>query len=65
MEEASLLNPDNNADLLALHMTFLPKLQEQLDSFRLGWCHHRLRTETGLPTNYGFWECMIKIKKVW
>ena len=54
MEEAGLLNPDNNADLLALHMTFLPKLQEQLDSFRLGWCHHHLRTERN-RTPYQLW----------
>jgi len=54
MEEAGLLNPDNDADLLALHMTFLPKLQEQLDSFRLGWCHHRLRTERN-RTPYQLW----------
>lgn len=45
LEGESLLDPDDDADLLALHITFLPKLQTQLDSFRLGWCNHRLRTE--------------------
>ena len=45
LEGEMLLDPDDDADIQALHVTFLPKLQEQLDSFRLGWCHHRLRTE--------------------
>ena len=45
LEGHGLLDPTNNADILAVHITFLPKLQRQLDAFRHGWCHHRLRTE--------------------
>jgi len=45
LEGEGLLHPDEDAYLLALQITFLPKLQKQLDSFRLGWCNHRLRTE--------------------
>lgn len=32
-------------DVYALHFVFLPKIQQQLDNFRKGWCQHRLRTE--------------------
>lgn len=45
MESDSVLDPDSAEDLLALHCVFLPVVQQQLDSFREGWCHHRLRTE--------------------
>ena len=45
MELESILNPDSPANLLALHCVYLPIIQQQLDSFREGWCHHRLRTE--------------------
>ena len=30
----TLLDPENNADIMALQLTFLPKLQQQLDSAR-------------------------------
>ena len=45
LEGHGLLDPPNNADVLAVHITFLPKLQKQLDAFQHGWCHHRLQTE--------------------
>ena len=45
LESHALLDPVNNADIMALHLTFLPKIQKQLDAFRQGWCHHCLRTE--------------------
>ena len=41
MESDSVLDPDSAEDLLALHCVFLPVVQQQLDSFREGWCHHR------------------------
>ena len=40
--------------LYALHLVFLPKIQEQLDQFRLGRCHHKLRTEQN-KTPYQLW----------
>ena len=49
-----MLDPEADADLLASHMTFLPKLQQQLDSFQLGWCHHCLRTEQSM-TPHQLW----------
>ena len=48
LEAEALLDTENEADVLALHMTFLPKQQKQLEAFQQGWCHHRLRTEHNL-----------------
>lgn len=45
MEGEGVLRVDEEVDLYALHFVFMPKLQAQLDMFRQGWCHHRLRTE--------------------
>ena len=32
-------------DIFCLQVVFVPKLQHHLDSFRNGWCNHRIRTE--------------------
>ena len=45
LEDAGLLNINNSKDLKALHVAFLPLIQQQLDSFRYGWANHPLRTE--------------------
>ena len=45
LEDSDLLDPTNEADLFALHFTFLPELQRQLDSFKDGWNNHKMRTE--------------------
>lgn len=60
LESESLLDVENEADILALHMTFLPKLQKQLDSFRQGWCHHRLRTEHNLSPHQLWLQGMLQ-----
>ena len=60
LEEEALLNPDDDADIQALHLTFLPKLQDQLDSFRLGWCHHRLRTEQNMTPHHLWLQGMLQ-----
>ena len=44
-EDTGLLDKENIVDLYALHMAFLPLIQQQLDSFRYGWANHPLRTE--------------------
>ena len=44
MEDEGLLNADDVCDLYALHSVFLPIIQTQLDIFRDGWAHHRMRT---------------------
>ena len=44
MEDSGILNPNSEVDLFALHFVFLPELQQQLDIFKEGWNHHRMRT---------------------
>lgn len=61
LEGEALLDPDDDADILALQITFLPKLQDQLDSFRLGWCHHRLRTERNLTPHQLWVQGMLQL----
>lgn len=45
MEDEGLLDPIDEVDLFALHFVFLPRINEQLDSFREAYCRHKLRTE--------------------
>ena len=51
MESEGVLQITEEVDMYALHFVFLPKLQKQLDMFRQGWCHHRLRTEGNKTPN--------------
>jgi len=44
MENVGLLDPDNIADIWALHFIYLPIIQSQLDLFRDAWCNHPIRT---------------------
>ena len=48
LEDQGTLDPDNELHLYALHHTFLPQIQRNLDSFRDGWNVHGLRTERNL-----------------
>ena len=45
LEEINLLDPNNPLDLFALHYTFVPYLNQQLQSFCQIWNHHPLRSE--------------------
>ena len=45
LEDAGILDVDNEFDIYALHYIFLPIIQMQLDSFRQAWACHPLRTE--------------------
>ena len=45
MEDNEVLNICDDLDIYALHITFLPLIQRQLDIFRNGWAKHSLRTE--------------------
>jgi len=45
LEDNGLLNPNNEADLFALHYVFLPKINEHLKTFSEAYNRHRLRTE--------------------
>ena len=54
MEDEGLLSADDVCDLYALHTVFLPVIQTQLDVFREGWTHHRMRTCNN-RTPYQMW----------
>ena len=45
LEDAGILNPDDETDLYCLHFLFMPLIQNQLDCFRQAWAVHPLRTE--------------------
>ena len=45
MEHSGILDPDNDVDLFCLQRVFLPRIQIHLNSFRVGWCNHRMQTE--------------------
>ena len=54
MEDRSILDPNNDIDLFCLQKVFLPRIQIHLNSFRNGWCNHRLRTEHNM-TPHQLW----------
>jgi len=45
MEDEGLLDPVDEVDLFALHFVFLPRINQQLLSFKEAYCRHKLRTE--------------------
>ena len=45
LEDTGLLNISDPFDLYALHFVFMPVIQKQVDLFKEGWAHHKLRTE--------------------
>ena len=45
LEDAGALNPSNDA---ALHLVFLPRINDSLDKFKLGWNNHKISTENNL-----------------
>lgn len=45
MEESGLLDPIDEIDLFALHFVFLPRINQQLKSFKEAYSRHKLRTE--------------------
>ncbi len=45
MEDEGLLDPIDEVDLFALHFVFLPRINQQLESFKAAYCRHKLRTE--------------------
>ena len=44
LEAAGVLDPDNELDIVALHHTYLPWIQHQLDIFKDTWSQHKLRS---------------------
>ena len=45
LEDEGLLDPLDEIDLFSLHFIFIPRLNQQLETFRAAYCRHRLRTE--------------------
>ena len=45
LEDCGLLQINDDLNIYAVQYAFLPIIQQQLDSFRLGWSHHSMRTE--------------------
>lgn len=54
MEDMCILDCNNDIDLFCLQRVFLPKIQIHLNTFRIGWCNHRLRTEHNM-TPHQLW----------
>ena len=48
LEDSGLLDVEDDYDLFALHYTFLPRINNQLNQFASAWNMHSLRTEGGL-----------------
>ena len=44
LEQANCLDPNNSIDIFALHYTYLPWIQHQLDIFHKVWGQHKMRT---------------------
>lgn len=51
LEEGGYLNVSSVTHLFCCHYVFLPRLQEDLDTFRCGWDNHALRTEGNMTPN--------------
>ena len=45
MEDEGLLDPVDEVDLFSLHLVFVPRINQQLQSFKAAYCRHKLRTE--------------------
>ena len=58
LEQADCLDPSNSIDIFALHYTYLPWIQHQLDTFFKVWSQHKMRTaEHKSPFSCGFKAC--------
>ncbi|CAB1440666.1 unnamed protein product [Pleuronectes platessa] len=51
LEEEGFLSIDNITHLFCCHFVFLPRLQDDLDTFRSGWDNHPIRTESQMTPN--------------
>ena len=44
MEENGILDPFNEVDIAALHITFIPLINKKLDAWRHAWSKYRVQT---------------------
>ena len=54
LEEAGLLDPNDDRDIFSLHYSILPLFNSQLQEFRNSWKHHPLSSEKN-KTRYQLW----------
>lgn len=54
LEDAGLLDVSNDAHIFALHYTYLPRIQRQLDIFRESYSQHRIRGQNN-RSPYQLW----------
>ena len=45
LEDAGVLDPDNEVHRFVLHAVYLQEINRRLETFRVAWNHHRVRTE--------------------
>lgn len=55
LEEEGLLDISNAAHLFCCHYVFLPRLEDDFNTFCSGWDNHPLRTENNMSPNQ-LWE---------
>ena len=48
LENAGVLNPDNEVDLYSLHFVFVPRINASLSTFVSAWNNHPLSTESNM-----------------
>lgn len=51
LEKEGYLDISNEAHFFCCHYVFLPRLQDDVDTFRSGWDNHPLRTESNMTPN--------------
>ncbi len=52
LEDEGLLDPSDSIHLFCAQHVFLPRLQRDLNVFRVGWDNHPLRTEQNLSPQH-------------
>ena len=65
MEELGILDPTSDADLFAIHYTFIPCINVQLVQFMNAWNNHPLRTEHGLSPIQLWQQGMLSAFPAW
>ncbi|XP_062317629.1 uncharacterized protein LOC134021136 isoform X1 [Osmerus eperlanus] len=59
LEDAAILDPENDIHKLSLHLTYLPEIQRRLNMFREAWNQHSLRTENNRTPSQIWTEGML------
>ena len=54
LEDEALLDPTDDIDIFCLHYVYLPRINDQLQTFQQAYCRHKLRTE-GNATPMQLW----------